>query len=113
MSPAICKGSIPATKYFTKWAVRISEWSTWSGCAVTCDVGLRKSSRTCTNPKPDRFGDYCVGDPFENTVCPQEPCANRIELGCVAKLFSHVWSGSEAEEQDLHQPESFRLRQEL
>ncbi|XP_052237959.1 A disintegrin and metalloproteinase with thrombospondin motifs adt-2-like [Dreissena polymorpha] len=47
-----------------------AEWCPWSGCTVTCDVGLRKRSRTCNE-------DYCAGDTSENTVCLQEPCANR------------------------------------
>ncbi|XP_052263932.1 coadhesin-like isoform X2 [Dreissena polymorpha] len=54
-----------------------SDWSTWSCCSVTCDVGLRKRSRTCTYPKPDRNGDYCFGDSFENAICLTEPCSNR------------------------------------
>ncbi|XP_052252332.1 A disintegrin and metalloproteinase with thrombospondin motifs adt-2-like [Dreissena polymorpha] len=51
-----------------------SGWSTWSGCSVTCDVGLRKKTRTCTNPKPDPWGDYCVGESSEYTICLNEPC---------------------------------------
>ncbi|KAH3739259.1 hypothetical protein DPMN_045909 [Dreissena polymorpha] len=51
-----------------------SDWSTWSSCSVTCDVGLRKRTRTCSNPKPNRYGDYCVGDQSENIVCLTEPC---------------------------------------
>ncbi|KAH3783329.1 thrombospondin-1-like isoform X1 [Dreissena polymorpha] len=47
-----------------------SDWSTWSGCSVTCEVGLRKKTRTCTNPKPDRSGDYCVGESSEYSICP-------------------------------------------
>ncbi|XP_052237813.1 A disintegrin and metalloproteinase with thrombospondin motifs 10-like [Dreissena polymorpha] len=58
-----------------------SDWSQWSGCSVSCDVGLRKRARTCTNPKPDRNGDYCVGESTEYTVCPNEPC-NVIDGGC-------------------------------
>ncbi|KAH3754741.1 hypothetical protein DPMN_189422 [Dreissena polymorpha] len=49
----------------------------WSGCSVTCDVGLKKKTRTCTNLKPDRTGDNCVGKSTEYTVCLNEPCGAR------------------------------------
>ncbi|XP_052235583.1 coadhesin-like [Dreissena polymorpha] len=55
-----------------------SDWSMWSSCSATCDVGVRKKTRTCTNPKPERSGDYCVGEPSEYTGCFNEPCGARI-----------------------------------
>ena len=52
-----------------------SDWSMWSNCSVTCGVGVRKKTRTCTNPKPDRSGDNCVGESSEYTGCFNEPCS--------------------------------------
>ncbi|XP_052237712.1 thrombospondin-1-like [Dreissena polymorpha] len=69
----VCLNEPCGVKIHGNW----SDWSAWSSCSVTCDVGLRKRSRTCTNPKPEHNGDYCFGDPFENTICLSEPCPNR------------------------------------
>ncbi|XP_052234837.1 coadhesin-like isoform X3 [Dreissena polymorpha] len=52
-----------------------SDWSLWSNCSVACNVGVRKKTRTCTNPKPDRSGNDCVGESIEYTVCLNEPCS--------------------------------------
>ncbi|XP_060593958.1 A disintegrin and metalloproteinase with thrombospondin motifs adt-1-like [Ruditapes philippinarum] len=51
-------------------------WATWEVCSVTCDIGLQKRHRTCTNPVPSRFGDHCFGDPNDVRICKQGPCAN-------------------------------------
>ncbi|KAH3754724.1 thrombospondin-2-like [Dreissena polymorpha] len=52
-----------------------SDWSIWSNCSATCGVGVRQKIRTCTNPKPDRSGNDCVGEYIEYTVCPNKPCS--------------------------------------
>ncbi|XP_052235907.1 SCO-spondin-like isoform X2 [Dreissena polymorpha] len=76
-----CTGPASDTKLCTKQLCPVhgnwTEWSTWSGCSVTCDVGLRKRTRSCTNPKPDRSGDFCVGESSEYTVCLTDPCSTR------------------------------------
>ncbi|XP_052237030.1 coadhesin-like isoform X4 [Dreissena polymorpha] len=63
-----------------------STWSVWSTCSVTCDGGLQKRSRTCTNPKPNALGDYCFGDNSEYTVCQNQPC---VSPGHVAAFNAH------------------------
>ncbi|KAH3733405.1 thrombospondin-1-like [Dreissena polymorpha] len=72
----VCQNLPCVTPVHGKW----TSWSAWSGCSVSCDVGLNKRSRTCTNPKPDPFGEYCVGDPIEYAVCPNYPC-NAEDVG--------------------------------
>ncbi|KAH3754750.1 hypothetical protein DPMN_189431 [Dreissena polymorpha] len=47
----------------------------WTNCSATCGVGVRQKTRTCTNPKPDRSGNDCVGESSEYTVCPNKPCS--------------------------------------
>ncbi|WAR11228.1 ECT-like protein [Mya arenaria] len=58
-----------------------SDWSSWGACSATCDVGLERRDRTCTNPKPDLFGDHCFGDNHEDRVCRNTSCAvtNKIQ----------------------------------
>ncbi|XP_060594093.1 thrombospondin-1-like isoform X2 [Ruditapes philippinarum] len=51
-------------------------WENWGACSVTCDVGVQRRVRNCTNPYPSRFGDHCFGDPLEYKICMQAPCAN-------------------------------------
>ncbi|XP_052812379.1 thrombospondin-2-like [Mya arenaria] len=53
-----------------------SVWNRWSACSVSCDAGLATRQRNCNNPKPDRCGDHCFGDPFEARICMQRPCAD-------------------------------------
>ncbi|KAH3695187.1 hypothetical protein DPMN_082643 [Dreissena polymorpha] len=56
----------------------LASWSGWSDCSVSCDVGLRKKTRTCTNPRPERFGDTCYGDASEYSICQKKPCINAV-----------------------------------
>ncbi|KAI8492290.1 hypothetical protein Bbelb_301870 [Branchiostoma belcheri] len=46
-----------------------SSWGPWSGCGVTCGVGVRTRDRGCTNPAPANGGADCVG-PIQDT----QPC---------------------------------------
>ncbi|XP_060555889.1 coadhesin-like [Ruditapes philippinarum] len=49
-------------------------WSSWESCPVTCDIGIQKRHRTCTNPSPLRHGDHCFGDTMDVRLCKQNPC---------------------------------------
>ncbi|XP_060566967.1 coadhesin-like [Ruditapes philippinarum] len=49
-------------------------WSSWEPCPVTCNIGIQKRHRTCTNPSPLRHGDHCFGDSFDVKLCQQKPC---------------------------------------
>ncbi|KAG7332429.1 hypothetical protein KOW79_004263 [Hemibagrus wyckioides] len=52
-----------------------SEWGSWQLCSVTCEKGVRKRTRTCSNPLP-KCGGVCEGhgEVVENCdtgiVCP-------------------------------------------
>ncbi|KAK3550975.1 hypothetical protein QTP70_011460 [Hemibagrus guttatus] len=52
-----------------------SEWTFWSACSRTCDVGIRRRYRSGTNP-PQAFGGLpCVGDRAELDTCSIYPCS--------------------------------------
>ncbi|XP_060551153.1 uncharacterized protein LOC132712741 [Ruditapes philippinarum] len=53
------------------WAL----WGIWGICSVTCGEGMRKRTRSCTNPRPERFGDHCFGDSTEDELCNTRSCA--------------------------------------
>ncbi|WAR30075.1 SEM5B-like protein [Mya arenaria] len=40
-----------------------STWLSWGSCSVSCGIGIDSRDRTCTNPKPERFGDHCFALP--------------------------------------------------
>jgi len=60
-----------------------SGWSAWEGCSVTCGGELESRVRTCTNPKPDRFGDNCYGDYHDYRICARQPCPTNSTNGNV------------------------------
>ncbi|KAH3773853.1 hemicentin-1-like [Dreissena polymorpha] len=76
-----CSGSASDTQMCSRQLCPVhgnwSEWSSWSSCSVYCDVGLIERTRTCTNPRPDRFGDNCYGDASDHKVCIQDPCSEK------------------------------------
>ncbi|XP_017324454.1 properdin isoform X1 [Ictalurus punctatus] len=45
-----------------------SEWSPWQPCSVTCEKGLKKRKRTCSNPPP-KCGGVCHGNSEETENC--------------------------------------------
>ena len=58
-----------------------SVWAPWEGCSVSCDVGVRKRHRTCTNPAPSIYGHNCIGDAAEYDACHQPACSNVTTTG--------------------------------
>ena len=55
-----------------EWSV----WAQWESCSSACGSGLRKRHRTCTNPPPSMYGNYCRGDPVEYSLCKGTECGN-------------------------------------
>ncbi|XP_078377620.1 SCO-spondin-like [Oculina patagonica] len=52
-----------------------SEWSDWGSCSLTCgEGGVKKRTRTCTNPPPTNGGLDCVGPPEETSECNVRAC---------------------------------------
>jgi hypothetical protein len=55
-------------------------WGIWGKCSATCGEGMRKRTRSCTNPRPERFGDHCFGDSTEVELCNTRSCAGKIYM---------------------------------
>ena len=56
-----------------------SDWGSFGTCSVTCGVGVKIRSRTCSNPKPSLEGKHCQGSPVQVAVCSKNPCpGNRL-----------------------------------
>lgn len=48
-----------------------SEWGKWQPCSVTCEKGIKKRQRTCSNPIP-QCGGSCRGEQEEIASCDTE-----------------------------------------
>ncbi|KAL4622608.1 properdin [Arapaima gigas] len=48
-----------------------SEWGPWQACSVTCESGVRKRTRTCTQPAP-QCGGQCSGSDTDTETCHVE-----------------------------------------
>ncbi|XP_053386492.1 A disintegrin and metalloproteinase with thrombospondin motifs adt-2-like [Mercenaria mercenaria] len=72
-------------------------WSSWGSCSVTCGVGIRSQTRTCTLPKPSLLGKYCDGTPMQVSICNQQTCPDhKVSFtaygikGSTSIVFPHV-----------------------
>ena len=56
-----------------------SDWSDWSVCSMTCGTGMKKRSRSCSEPTPTQLGLNCDGDTNDYNLCFNEyPCPSKI-----------------------------------
>ena len=46
-----------------------TEWTEFSRCSKSCEVGLKNRTRYCTNPQPQHGGKYCSGEQIEFELC--------------------------------------------
>lgn len=53
-----------------------STWSQWGSCSVTCDVGMQRRDRSCSNPYPSLSGDHCFGDSRDDRICLAGACSD-------------------------------------
>ena len=51
-----------------------SDWSKWGNCSKPCGPGIKKRTRTCSNPYPFLGGKDCSGDLFEVSSCKLKDC---------------------------------------
>ena len=55
-----------------------SMWSNWGTCSVSCGPGVKKRTRTCTNPEPEYGGLTCrerdLGSNMEPAKCNLGAC---------------------------------------
>lgn len=60
--------------FFVSVAGGFSEWSNWSKCSVTCGGGTQQRNRSCTNPRPEKYGTKCKGPAHETKTCASKMC---------------------------------------
>ncbi|XP_060595764.1 A disintegrin and metalloproteinase with thrombospondin motifs adt-1-like [Ruditapes philippinarum] len=53
-----------------------SNWGSWGSCSVSCDVGMQRRDRSCSNPYPSRNGDHCFGESRDDRLCFPGACAD-------------------------------------
>ncbi|XP_058973764.2 transmembrane protease serine 6 isoform X1 [Pocillopora verrucosa] len=49
-------------------------WRPWSTCTKTCGGGVKRRTRTCSNPAPKNGGRACTGSSAESQACNTSPC---------------------------------------
>ena len=52
-----------------------SGWGIWESCSVTCDMGIQKRHRSCSNPFPSALGLHCFGEAIDVRICRPGACA--------------------------------------
>ncbi|XP_060593871.1 adhesion G protein-coupled receptor B2-like [Ruditapes philippinarum] len=53
-----------------------SDWTSWSSCSATCGGGIRSQTRSCSNPSPSSYGQYCVGSNDRVESCAKNNCVH-------------------------------------
>ncbi|XP_050536947.1 uncharacterized protein LOC126903053 [Daktulosphaira vitifoliae] len=51
-----------------------SDWGEWEQCSKTCGTGMGIRYRQCDNPKPNMFGEPCVGPTEFPGKCNEHEC---------------------------------------
>jgi len=51
-----------------------AEWGAFGDCDKTCGDGVKKRTRTCSNPPPQFGGKNCEGSLEETEACNVKPC---------------------------------------
>ncbi|XP_053380156.1 neurogenic locus notch homolog protein 1-like [Mercenaria mercenaria] len=51
-----------------------TNWGSWGTCTVTCGIGISSRYRSCTNPSPSPYGQYCKGSANEVQTCSNSDC---------------------------------------
>ncbi|XP_045169349.2 uncharacterized protein LOC123532065 [Mercenaria mercenaria] len=51
-------------------------WEPWEACTVTCDVGMQRRYRRCSNSVDGYAISLCIGANNEYRLCLHEPCSN-------------------------------------
>ena len=51
-----------------------SDWTHWSACSTSCDIGVITRDRKCDNPIPSVGAPDCQGDSHMAHDCSKGPC---------------------------------------
>ncbi|XP_060608370.1 coadhesin-like isoform X2 [Ruditapes philippinarum] len=54
-----------------------SDWTSWSSCSATCGGGIRSQTRSCSNPPPSPYGQYCLGSHDRVESCANNNCETK------------------------------------
>ncbi|KAL4222757.1 hypothetical protein ACF0H5_018798 [Mactra antiquata] len=75
-----CPGSFKETSTCSRKACPVhggwTAWSPWGTCSVTCDIGMQRRDRSCSNPYPSADGIFCPGDSRDDRVCLTNGCTD-------------------------------------
>ena len=55
-----------------------NEWTDWSACGASCGDSVQMRNRSCSNPRPNDYGDDCEGDETETQACNIAECPGKI-----------------------------------
>lgn len=57
-----------------------TEWTTWSGCSMSCGIGSQHRMRTCNDPEPKYGGQNCTGNNLDFKNCDSIPCPSKFYI---------------------------------
>lgn len=69
-----------------------TEWSDWSGCSKTCDVGMKQRRRTCGNPTPAFGGKKCIGQDVDSEYCDDLPPCGASSASLIRTVSEGRWT---------------------
>ena len=67
-----------------------SDWLPWSPCSASCEGGTQNTSRECTNPPPNDYGQPCHGEKTKQEPCNSQDCPGMYFLLCSPCLKGEV-----------------------
>jgi len=110
----LCVGQVASTFLYTAQinnneAVAVdggySEWTNWSQCSVSCNAGVQRRERECSNPEPKNGGKQCkqyLGESSQARPCSLQKCNEgqdeMMSFNCdkmeVGEEFNNLFSSS-------------------
>ena len=65
-----------------------SEWQPYGACSKTCGGGVKKRTRTCTNPPPANGGKDCsgLGPDITTRKCNKQECPGKDVDNIIANI---------------------------
>eukprot|EP00795_Rhopilema_esculentum_P014505 gene14505-5565_t len=74
-------------------------WGSFGLCSTTCGGGVKRRTRSCTNPSPSHGGKECEGAALETLSCNTQNCPALIVVLAVRgqRFMSHVKEDNRAQ----------------
>ena len=77
--------------YFTLVDGNWSSWGVYGDCTVKCGGGVRRRSRSCTNPKPSNGGRSCRGSSTQTVTCNMDiPCDGKKVFSKIHQVYQNI-----------------------